>query len=107
MSEDTEGFEPVVLSINPITRVENERDLVIRLDLNYVEYAALEDLVALGVEALSQRSIELHKLVEEARRGAEPFPPLMVSDFELVQYRAAERHRDAQTLFRKIKRPPR
>jgi hypothetical protein len=46
MSEDAEMFQPVVLDINMISDkpTSDRKALVIRLELGYVDYAALEGL---------------------------------------------------------------
>jgi len=108
MSEDAEEtFLPVTQTINSMSDIPttDHKALVIRLELGYVDYAKLEDLVKLGIAALAARKEEINILLSAIRNGStQPPAPLNENDIMMAYYRADDEKRAAEILYETIKR---
>lgn len=108
--EAEETFMPVTQTINPLSDIPttDHKALVVRLELDYVEYAKLENLVKIGIASLAARKEEINTLRVAIRDGqAQPPAPLNANDITTVYYRADDDLRAAELLYETMKRPPR
>jgi hypothetical protein len=107
-TETEETFMPKVQTINPLADVPttDHKALVIRLELNYYDYARLEELVQLGVDYHKDRFTALGHLQAAAKQSAIGLPePLLPSDIEVVQRHQGEMFLAAQKIQKTIARP--
>lgn len=108
MSED--ASMPAVLGINTDlsqTPTEDHKALVIRLELDHVEYAAMEDLHEIALASMKTRLASLWELHHAAKKGEKRIPePFTPRDLERVILAAESDLRKAENLVLKVKRPP-
>jgi len=109
MSDAEEKFMPVVQAINTISDqlTDDHKALVIRLELGYVDYAALEALVQSGIDHMAKRASDLETYYKEVENGQRSEPlPLTKNDLRVAWNNAASQVRTAEALLKVIKRPP-
>lgn len=101
-----ETFLPKVETVNSISDVQttDRKALVIRLELDYVEYAAMEDLHKVAIDSMQERLDQISSLLEEVKSGGEIVSPLTVKDLERVYIGARDDMFRAQALATKVKR---
>lgn len=85
---------------------DSHNHLVIRLELDYVDYGRMEDLLREGVQARQDRvaALELYKSANQGRMATRE-NPLSVSDIDYAIRRAQEDHRAAIALTHRVSRP--
>ncbi len=88
-----------VQTINELPEQFEDRDLYIRLHLDYVKYGDLERLVSLGVDKLKERAAAVQSMTEDQL----PYP-FDARDLSNVRSRAAQDVREAEALAASIKR---
>lgn len=100
MSEDTvEEFPIMVQTINPLadTMTTDHKALVVRLELDWVEYAFLEELVGHGIAALQAR----HKALSDTK-AADFVPVLMDEELAMITSVLYSKAFQARGLAKKI-----
>lgn len=107
---EEEQFMPVVQGINLISDqpTTDHKALVIRLELGYVDYAHMEELVQRGITADRARLHALTVLRDQIKIDeAEPPYPLTLRDIEATVSRIMSEIMVSEHLLKTIKRPPR
>ncbi|AXQ68902.1 hypothetical protein HOU00_gp223 [Caulobacter phage CcrPW] len=79
--------------------VDQPHDLIIQLNLNYVDHGHMVDVVELGIQAMVARE-ELLKVTRES-----PPHPMTAEDIDVVLATARQRRFKAEALLPLIRRP--
>jgi hypothetical protein len=79
--------------------VEAPDNLVVRLDLNFVQYGQMERLLQLGIDHLNARKKALYDLHEAVRAGTADIQPMNDEDARMAHQRATDDFRAAERLL--------
>lgn len=90
---------PVVQTINELPETAPDRDLFVRLHLDYVKYAEMEDLIDLGIAKLEERAASFREM------KADDLPyPFSQRDLDHAMFQARDDVTKAKQLRENIRR---